>query len=133
MVSLELRRKGTKMYVDDKYIPEKCGKCKFIGNYESGIYSRNPHCCCELYWDLHQNEIRVDKNSRDERCPLQSLTDYTKQVRKEVCEQVKTELLDISHEYWRVFKQNGKQYMTSDDMAEYLDVILDQIQGETKC
>lgn len=59
-----------------------------------------------------------------------SLADYTKQVRNEVCEQVKTELLDISHEYWRVFKQNGRQYMTSDDMAEYLDVILDQIQGE---
>jgi hypothetical protein len=59
---------------------------------------------------------------------LVSLADYTNQVRKEVCEQVKTELLDISHEYWRVFKQNGKQYMTSDDIAEYLDVILDQIQ-----
>ena len=77
-----------KIYVDGKFIPEKCNDCKFIGHYEDGIYSRNPHCCCELYWDLCKDEIRVDKNSRDERCPLQPLTDHDKQVRKEVLDKV---------------------------------------------
>ena len=73
-----------KVYVDE--LPEACGKCRFIGHYENGIYSRNPHCCCELYWDLHQEEIRVDKNSRDERCPFNLLSDRLAGERKKVVE-----------------------------------------------
>ena len=131
-----------KVYVESKYIPEKCSKCKFIGHYENGTYSRNPHCCCELYWDLHQDEIRVDKNSRDERCPLQSLSDYTKQVRKEVIGQVR----DIARKIARpTTEYDGGEFdydidgVTLDNLLmwfedEELDLLknfLDQKQGET--
>lgn len=120
-----------KVYVESKYIPEKCSKCKFIGHYENGMYSRNPHCCCELYWDLHQDEIRVNKNSRDERCPLQSLADYTNQVRKEALGDLmnmlgdRAELIDIG---------NGcVEFMfTTYDLQECSKEILDTKQGETK-
>lgn len=112
-----------KVYVESKYMPEKCSKCKFIGHYEKGIYSRSPHCCCELYLDLHQDEIRVDKNSRDERCPLQSLSDYTKQVRKEVVQELKNKMLYCSARFiGDCYYYNGKE----------LDEIVDKIQGETK-
>lgn len=107
-----------KVYVESKYIPEKCSKCKFIGHYENGIYSRNPHCCCELYWDLHQDEIRVDKNSRDERCPLQSLADYTKQVRKEVVQELKNKI-----------KKELIIFYTEEDRKTF-NKVLKQIQGE---
>ena len=63
---------------------------------------------------------------------IKSLTDYTKQVRKEVCEEITEELLDISHEYWKTFLKNGVQYMTSNDLYELLKEITKQIQGETK-
>lgn len=78
------------IYVDE--LPETCGKCRFIGHYEDGIYSRNPHCCCELYWDLHQEEIRVDKNSRDERCPLKLLSTRLAEERKKVIHDIDCEL-----------------------------------------
>ena len=137
-----------KVYVDSKYIPEKCNKCKFIGHYEDGIYSRNPHCCCELYWDLCQDEIRVDKNSRDKNCPLQSLSDHDKQVRKEV--QVLKNLIcktrNILHEILivgnRPVKNTSKedcytvlsklQDLYKSNMITSNEWFLDQIQGEDK-
>lgn len=61
-----------------------------------------------------------------------SLADYAKQVRKEVCEEISYRLLDFSHSYWKVFKQNGKQYMTDDDLMGCLDEILDKMQGEDR-
>lgn len=114
-----------KVYVESKYIPEKCSKCKFIGHYENGIYSRNPHCCCELYWDLHQDEIRVDKNSRDKNCPLNSLADHDKQVRKEVCEEIR----NMSTHYEHHINEEGYDKI---DVEQFIinKELLDQIQGE---
>lgn len=101
-----------KVYVDE--LPSCCEDCVC----HNGVNGR-----CKL---LHRTTFDIPPKD----CPLQSLADHEKQVKKEVCEQVKTELLDFSHEYWRVFKQNGKQYMTDDDIEEKLDIILDKIQGE---
>ena len=56
--------------LEDFKIPDKCDNCNFIGRYETGVYKRNPHCCCELIWDLKQEDYRVDKNTVDENCPL---------------------------------------------------------------
>lgn len=107
-----------KVFVDE--LPKDCDECNFAVCDGFATY-------CPFCQGKHSDHEFVELV---EECPLQSLADHDKQVKKEVCEQVKTELLDISHEYWRVFKQNGKQYMTSDDIAEYLDVILDQIQNK---
>lgn len=54
-------------------MPKTCGECKFIGHYEDGIWSRNPHCCCELMFDLYDEDYKVDKDSMDVNCPLKDL------------------------------------------------------------
>lgn len=63
-----------KVYIDGK-LPKTCGECNFIGHYENGLYARNPHCCCELYWDLYKEDFRVDKNKRDKKCPLRQISE----------------------------------------------------------
>lgn len=65
-----------KVYVDE--LPETCWKCPcFIGIT----------CRCKLLHEyLDECGERVP-----EQCPLQSLSDYTKQVRKEAIEKLKIE------------------------------------------
>ena len=53
-------------------IPNTCGECDHIGRYEIGPFARNPHCCCELIWQLKKEDYKVDKNSLDENCPLKN-------------------------------------------------------------
>ncbi len=64
--------------IDDFSIPNTCEQCNFIGVYEDGPYSRNPHCCCELIWRLKHEDYRVDKNSLDANCPLKVIADNIK-------------------------------------------------------
>ena len=109
------------IYVDGE-LPEKCGKCNFIGHYEDGIYKRNPHCCCELYWDLHHDEIKVDKNSRDERCPFKLLSDRLAEERKKVV-----------YEIWKEFEQrlkNKTEDMSVMKVCMMINDVLDQIERE---
>lgn len=51
-------------------MPKSCGKCRFCGAYTEGVWSRNPHYCCELRWDLYEEDYRVNPNTIDENCPL---------------------------------------------------------------
>ena len=53
--------------------PSTCGECEFIGRYEDGPFIRNPHCCCELIFDLRGEDYKVDPYSLDEECPLKVL------------------------------------------------------------
>lgn len=62
--------------LNDFEIPATCDKCGFIGRYEGGLYVRNPHCCCELIWQLKGEDYKVDKNSLDENCPLKMLNEH---------------------------------------------------------
>ena len=99
-----------KVYVDE--LPKSCREC---------------FCNVEDTWcalsDGEMGDIceECDNKTRHKKCPLQSLSDYTKQVRKEVIKEYKNKMLycserfmDNSHYY------NGKE----------LDEILEQIQGE---
>lgn len=94
-----------KIYVEE--LPRSCGDCDFLKETEYCYY------CDKLHKKL--GYINKEKD-----CPLQSLSDYTKQVRKEVCEEigknVAVEIIDC------------KVYVRYGDLAK----ILDQIQGETK-
>ena len=65
-----------KVYVDE--LPECCNDCE-LGYFYDCQY-------CSLRPDLAREDIWVEK---EKDCPLQSLADYTKQVRKEVCEEIK--------------------------------------------
>ena len=59
-----------KIIFEDVVVPNKCDECEHVGHYETGVFHRNPHCCCELIWRLKKEDYRVDKNSLDENCPL---------------------------------------------------------------
>ena len=101
-----------KVYLEEKDMPKDykttCKNCPFRGDEGLG---------CE--------EIRM--LDKDFICPLQSLTDHTKQVRKEVCE-----ILDKRiHNYL----SNKCRYAESLDVHSIIKQVikeeLDQIQGET--
>lgn len=106
-----------KVYVDE--LPKKCEDCPFF-NLQDGYCSQQ---------DMHLDfDFRKDTGI-DIDCPLQSLSDYTKQVRNEVCEEIKDKMI-----------MYGKKTLYNDcgdaiGIYECLSLneiknVLDQIQGE---
>ena len=81
--------------------------------------------------EVKTTEIRMWFET-DEEIEVQSLSDYTKQVRKEVCEEIKKKA-DIEFERCRY-----ENYITGEDtlirrkLYRIDEEKLDQIQGETK-
>ena len=63
-----------KVYVDE--LPKDCIDCPCESEYYCNLLNEDVGCC--KWGEIHKN------------WPLQSLTDYTKQVRKEVCEKIKS-------------------------------------------
>ena len=51
-------------------IPETCENCRHIGDYTCAPYKRDPHYCCELIWQLFEQDYRVDPKILDEKCPF---------------------------------------------------------------
>lgn len=105
-----------KVYVDE--LPKNCYDCPCM-DYHEGVCQVTNQSLCFNYGENH--------------CPLQSLSDYTKQVRKEVCEEIK----DLAGNYFELpYCDNCGEtlfalsdvVLTGSDLTE----ILDQIQGE-KC
>lgn len=98
-----------KIYVDE--LPKSCGDCVFCKQTEYCYY-------CDK---LHTKLGYIDK---DKDCPLQSLADYTKQVRKEVCDEIRNRFLATC--------QIEKGCDTASFSLEVLNRILDQIEkGES--
>lgn len=52
---------------------KSCKECKHIGDYTTGVYGRNPHYCCELIWNLFEEDYIVDPDTIDDKCPLKNL------------------------------------------------------------
>ena len=80
-----------------------------------------------IYWDNDEEKWYFD--NADDYEKQQSLADYTKQVRKEVCEEISWKLNKrlngvVNGKYSDEFF-NGYSYCSSD-----IENILDQIQGE---
>lgn len=67
-------------FVDE--MPRDCASCKHYHMNCADGYS-----CSKLRKEIHPN-FSEGIGYRHPDCPLQSLADYTKQVRKEVCEEV---------------------------------------------
>ena len=92
-----------KVYVDE--LPKDCIDCPCESEYYCNLLNEDVGC---LEWgEIHKG------------CPLKTLADYTKQVRKEVCEEIKKFAYDT-------FKEFGCFDETD------LEHILDQIQGRNK-
>jgi hypothetical protein len=106
-----------RIYVDE--LPKSCYKCPYAFDGTDCILLN------VLKGNVHYY-ILYDLEKRHEECPLHSLADYTKQVRKEVCEDIKKKAdIEYYEEYDGFDRKIGKTYIIR-------DYDLDQIQGETK-
>lgn len=110
-----------KVYVDGE-LPKSCEKCPF---YKLDTY-------VDVYgYQINSHECVLDGSMMTGNCPLQSLADYTKQVRKEVCEEIrsqvemKADFIDLDYCY-------GKRMLGILDLIEPKVIfdILNRIQGE---
>lgn len=115
-----------KVYVDE--LPKRCNECPCCSEQDFQINSEY----CEMLNEYVDNMVENKQEFRPKECPLQSLSDYTKQVRKEVVQEIIEEVKKLidkdfklcNHEY-----ANGYCYGLQYDLAK----ILEQIEkGETK-
>lgn len=53
-------------------LPINCKECMYVGVYDTRPYARNPHCCCELIWQLLHEDYKVDPDTIDTNCPLKN-------------------------------------------------------------
>ena len=108
-------------FVDE--MPRDCASCKhYHMNCADGC------SCSKLRKEIHPN-FSEGIGYRHQDCPLQSLADYTKQVRNEVCVEIK----DLAGDYFELSycdncgeTNNDDVVLTGNDLTE----ILDQIQGK---
>ena len=109
------------MYVDCE-LPECCNDCEFGYSYDCQY--------CSLRPDLAREDIWVEK---EKDCPLQSLAEYTKQVRKEVCEEIR-EICKLNIRTYKIQSQDDCERCKEVDAFNKAIFgvleILDQIQGE---
>jgi hypothetical protein len=74
-----------KVYVDELHI-KNCSCCDFC-------YSNSQGCVCKLTGHITRYDEPLEEMRS--KCPLLSLTDHDKQVRKEVCEEIYNKIVDI--------------------------------------
>ena len=106
-------------FVDE--MPRDCASCKHYHMNCADGYS-----CSKLRKEIHPN-FSEGIGYRHQDCPLQSLTDYTKQVRKEVCEKIKKQIFNHFNvknmeDYENLSLIDG--LFTADAVIEMLDTIL---------
>ena len=83
-------------FVDE--MPRDCVSCKhYYMNCADG------YSCSKLRKEIHPN-FSEGIGYRHQDCPLQSLTDYTKQVRKEVVQEVRETLENLVFGGWLEIK-----------------------------
>ena len=102
-------------FVDE--MPRDCASCKHYHMNCADGYS-----CSKLRKEIHPN-FSEGMGYRIKECPLQPLANYTKQVRKEVCEEIYNK---CCKKMW--VDDEGFDCVAIDDVVD----ILQQIQGETK-
>lgn len=109
-----------KLYVDE--LPKSCGEC----------FCNDENTWCALS-DGEMGDIceECDNKTRHKKCPLKTITEHDKQVRKEVCEEIKEKL---RKQYPTVYANIGESLFCSDCYLRIreLSEILNQIQGENK-
>ena len=101
-----------KVYVEK--LPKGCLSCPYI--VDKGDYD-----LCAIKDCVIDDAFKyIDKRKKS--CPLQSLADHTKQVRKEICEEIRSRFLATC--------QIEKGCDTASFSLEVLNRILDQIQDK---
>lgn len=102
-----------KVYVDE--LPEKCSKCKFC---------TSDYYCTLIHKDVFDYDKTINNQTRYSKCPLKTITEHDKQVRKQVCDEIRQKsTIEYYEEYDGFDRKIGKTYIIR-------DYELDQIQGE---
>lgn len=94
-----------KVYVDE--LPKDCIGCPCESEYYCNLLKEDIGCC--KWGEIHKN------------CPLQSISDHDKQVRKEVVEEIKERL-----------KKANLEIMSPIDLYSYTDNFLYPVEKERK-
>ena len=94
-----------KVYVDE--LPKDCIGCPCESEYYCNLLKEDIGCC--KWGEIHKN------------CPLQSISNHDKQVRKEVVEEIKERL-----------KKANLEIMSPIDLYSYTDNFLYQVEKERK-
>ena len=99
------------IYVDE--LPKSCEKCKF---YEYEIEHNG-----EWGFETHRRMCKINGSLIQGICPLKSLTDYTKKVRKEVVQEIKEK-----------YKQKMANALDDDEETGHLncDAVLEELLEE---
>lgn len=107
-----------KVYVDE--LPKSCEKCKF---YEYEIEHNG-----EWGFETHRRMCKINGSLIQGICPLQSLADYTKQVRKEVLDQVYK--VFTTESMWKELKDWWLQSGTCQELKDCLNAIVEETSVE---
>lgn len=109
-----------KIYVEE--LPKSCDKCPCF-------YDENISCQASDKWlPLDEEDDFSRSTQRHSKCPLQSLAEHDKQVRKEVCDEIRN-FLNRQEEIVKIIYYNSYQ-MSGLKVVEETKEVLDQIQGE---
>ena len=92
-------------------LPKDCIDCPCESEYYCNLLNEDVGCC--EWGEIHKN------------CPLQSLADYTKQVRNNTFDK-------ISSEYAKRLSAFMRTKISVSTAMSKLDEVLDQLQGKTK-
>lgn len=116
-----------KVYVNK--MPKSCSECEwFTPNHCSKdgrnfcLLARMPFCNTQEERQTTRGQHKDSLSDFD--CPLQSLTDYTKQVRKEVVQEIRKYVDNYTKQHTGYYCD---PYVNAQDLFEHLN----QIQGET--
>ena len=112
------------IYVDE--IPKNCNDCKFqvfVAHHQHG-------------WQHHERFCSIMKDNYDckcskEHCPLKSLAEHDKQVRKEVCEEIGDKMNFYGSK--TIYSPKGDAVGDHETLSlNEVNNILNQVQGEIK-
>ena len=99
-----------KIYVDE--LPKNCEECPMCRSgklklQRKGRYVEAEQCVFGQYkYQIIDDEIDT--------CPLQSLSDYTKQVRKKVCEEIRNKIEQVK----LIYEWKGEETTIEDILAK---------------
>lgn len=99
-----------KVYVDE--LPKNCEECPMCRSdklklQRKGRYVEAEQCVFGQYkYQIIDDEIDT--------CPLQSLSDYTKQVRKKVCEEIRNKIEQVK----LIYEWKGEETTIEDIIAK---------------
>ena len=103
-------------FVDE--MPRDCASCKHYHMNCADGYS-----CSKLRKEIHPN-FSEGIGYRHQDCPLQSLSDYTKQVRKEIVQEIKSAIKEkLTYSDNRVDCPFDNGYPDEDTICSVLDQI----------